>query len=125
MAAQKSLRDLQKEVDEWVRSWGGGYWSPLSNLARLIEEVGELARLINDQFGEKPKKATEPAQELGLEMADILYTLICIANSQEIDLQESFDQVMQKYQTRDKYRYVSKKDDASPRKRGGATGSDE
>lgn len=106
MSEEKSLRELQTEVDDWVQTWGGGYWSPMSNLARITEEVGEVARLLNDQFGEKPKKETEPDQDLGMELADILYAIICLANSQDIDLQESFERMMQKYRTRDKYRYV-------------------
>lgn len=106
MAEDKSLRELQQEVDDWVQSWGGGYWSPMSNLARIVEEVDEVARLLNDQFGEKPKKETEPDQDLGLELTDIMYAIICLANSQGIDLQESFERMMEKYRTRDKYRYV-------------------
>lgn len=105
MGKDKSLRELQQEVDAWVQSWGGGYWSPMSNLARIVEEVGEVARLLNDQFGEKPKKETEPDQDLGMELTDIMYAIICLANSQGIDLQESFERMMRKYQTRDKYRF--------------------
>lgn len=106
MSEEKSLRELQREVDDWVETWGGGYWSPMSNLARIVEEVGEAARLLNDQFGEKPKKETEADQDLGMELTDILYAIICLANSQGIDLQDSFERMMQKYRIRDKYRYV-------------------
>ena len=106
MTDEKSLRQLQREVDEWVRTWGGGYWSPLANLARIAEEVGELARLINDLYGEKPKKPTEPDQDLGMELTDIIYAVICLANSQGIDLQDSFERMMAKYRTRDRFRYV-------------------
>ncbi|MFQ5341983.1 MAG: nucleotide pyrophosphohydrolase [Anaerolineae bacterium] len=108
MADDKSLRELQQEVDEWIQTWGGGYWSPMSNLARIVEEVGEVARLLNDQFGEKPKKAGEPDQDLGMELTDIMYAIICLANSQGIDLQESFERMMEKYRTRDKYRYIER-----------------
>lgn len=106
VAGDKSLREFQQEVDDWIQSWGGGYWSPMSNLARIIEEVGEVARLLNDRFGEKPKKAGEPEQDLGMELTDIMYAIICLANSQGIDLQESFERMMDKYRTRDKHRYV-------------------
>ena len=106
MTDNKSLRELQQEVDDWVQSWGGGYWSPMSNLARMIEEVGEVARLVNDQFGEKPKKPDEAEQDLGMELTDVMYAIICLANSQGIDLQDSFDRMMEKYRTRDKFRYV-------------------
>jgi NTP pyrophosphatase (non-canonical NTP hydrolase) len=107
MSQDKSLRDLQADVDAWVESWGGGYWAPMSNLARMVEEVGEVARLLNDEFGEKPKKATEPEQDLGMELADVMYAIMCLANSQGIDLQDSFERMMEKYRTRDRYRYIS------------------
>ena len=101
----KTMRDWQRVVDQWVRSDGGGYWEPLVNLARIAEEVGETARLLNHLFGPKPKKASEASQELGMELADILFAVICLANSQEIDLQDSFDRVLEKYRVRDKDRY--------------------
>ncbi len=101
----KTIRDWQREVDEWIQSDGGGYWEPLVNLARIAEEVGETARLLNHLFGSKPKKAGEAPQELGMELADILFAVICLANSQGIDLQESFDRVLDKYRVRDKDRY--------------------
>lgn len=110
MTQDKTLRELQQDVDDWVQSWGGGYWSPMSNLARLVEEVGEVARVLNDRFGEKPKKETEPDQDLGMELTDIMYAIICLANSQDVDLQTSFERMMEKYRTRDKYRYVQTPD---------------
>jgi NTP pyrophosphatase (non-canonical NTP hydrolase) len=85
---------------------GWTYWQPLSQLARLAEELGELARIVNHLYGEKPKKPGEAEQELGLEMADILYTMICLANSQGIDLQDAFEQALQKYRMRDATRYT-------------------
>lgn len=84
---------------------GWTYWQPLSQLARLTEELGELARIVNHLYGEKPKKPGESEQDLDLEMADILYTMICLANSQGIDLQGAFEQVLQKYRVRDATRY--------------------
>lgn len=103
----KTLGRFQSEVDAWVQAVGGGYWSPHANLARISEEVGELARLINHLFGPKPKKADEAAQELGEELADIVFAIICLANSQGIDLQESLEQVMAKVWSRDRYRYTA------------------
>lgn len=102
-----TLREAQRVVDAWVHEQAVGYWQPLAQLARLTEELGELARLINHLYGEKPKKAGEPEQELALELADILYTLICLANSQDIDLQHAFEQVIHKYRVRDAGRYGS------------------
>jgi NTP pyrophosphatase (non-canonical NTP hydrolase) len=102
-----TLRDAQALVDAWMRDRGWSYWHPLSQLARLTEELGELARLVNHEFGEKPKKFDEPPQDLALEIADIVYTLICLANSQGIDLQEGLEAVMAKYRARDADRYPS------------------
>src|SRR5918994_5521843 len=96
-----SLRDAQRLVDGWMRERGWGYWEPLSQLARMTEELGELARIVNHLYGEKPKKLDEAEQELGLEMADLLYTMICLANSQRVDLQDALAQVLEKYGTRD------------------------
>ncbi len=72
----KSLAEWQTEVDRWIQTVGGGYWTPHTNLARLAEEVGELARLINHLYGPKPKKPEEPEQTLSEEIADILFVLI-------------------------------------------------
>ena len=101
----KTLKDLQTEVDEWVQKVGGGYWSAHANLARISEEVGELARLVNHLYGPKPKKPTEATQELGEEMADILFAVICLANSEQIDLEASFAGVLAKVWHRDRDRY--------------------
>ena len=102
-----TLREAQRVVDSWVREQGTSYWHPLAQLARLTEELGETARLINHLHGEKPKRADEPEQDLGLELADILYTMICLANSQGIDLQDSFERALAKYRSRDAGRYTA------------------
>jgi len=101
----KTIRELQEDVDQWVQTAGGGYWSPHANLARISEEVGELARLINHIYGPKPKKPTEADQELGEELADILFAVICLANSEGIDLAESIEGVLAKVWRRDGNRY--------------------
>ena len=103
--ANYTLREVQQQVDAWVLEIGKGYWSPHEMLARLVEEVGETSRLINHLYGPKKKKGSEPAQELSGELADILFAVICLANSQGIDLQEAFEQMMSKYSVRDKNRY--------------------
>ncbi len=102
------LKEMQKMVDEWIGQFEEGYWSPLSMLARLAEEVGELAREINHQFGEKPKKPEEPVGDLALELADILFIIICYANSLNIDLSDAFVRVMAKYRHRDTNRWTRK-----------------
>src|SRR5258708_34380730 len=77
-----SFREAQQAVDQWVGQFEQGYFTPLANVARLAEEIGELAREVNHQFGPKPKKPDEPPGSIPLELADILFVVICIANSQ-------------------------------------------
>ena len=101
----KTMQQLQADVDAWIQGPGGGYWSPHVNLARIAEEVGELARLINHQYGPKPKKPEEDSQEMGEELADILFVLICVANSQGIDLETSLQRVLDKVWKRDLHRF--------------------
>jgi ADP-ribose pyrophosphatase YjhB (NUDIX family)/NTP pyrophosphatase (non-canonical NTP hydrolase) len=100
-----TLHSAQRQVDAWIGLHKAGYWHPLANLARLVEETGELARLLNHLFGPKPKKPDEAAQDLGMELADILFTIICIANSQGIDLEAAFAAVLEKIRVRDATRY--------------------
>jgi NTP pyrophosphatase (non-canonical NTP hydrolase) len=101
-----TLAEAQQAVDAWIGQFEEGYWPPLSNLARLVEEVGELARELNHRYGHKPKKPDEPAQDLALELADILFVLVAIANQQKIDLDEAFQRVLAKYRTRDRDRWT-------------------
>ncbi|MGH7503582.1 MAG: nucleotide pyrophosphohydrolase [Longimicrobiales bacterium] len=100
------IADAQRAVDAWVGQFAEGYWPPLSNLARLIEEVGELAREMNHRFGHKPRKPDEPDQDLALELADILFVVIAIANEQKIDLEDAFGRVLDKYRDRDRDRWT-------------------
>ena len=100
-----TLREAQRVIDAWMQEQGWSYWHPLAQLARMAEELGEVARLVNHLYGEKPKKLDEPDQDLGLELADLLYTMICLANSQGIDLQVALERALQKYRTRDATRY--------------------
>src|ERR1044071_366976 len=96
-----SLSESQQRVDAWISRFEEGYFPPLTNLARLTEEVGELAREINHRYGQKTKKKDEPEGDLAMEIADILFVLICIANREEIDLQAAFDRMMEKVERRD------------------------
>jgi NTP pyrophosphatase (non-canonical NTP hydrolase) len=104
-----TLADAQRRVDAWVSQFEEGYFDPLTNLARLAEEVGELAREVNHRFGQKTKKPGEPEGDLGMEMADILFVLICMANREHIDLDAEFDRMMQKVETRDRDRWTKKR----------------
>ena len=103
-----SLKQNQAEVDKWAGQFKVPYWQPHEILARLIEEVGELAREINALYGPKKKKPTEETKELADEMADVLFTIICLANSKGIDLDEGFKHVMDKCYGRDNDRYEKK-----------------
>lgn len=103
-----ALREAQQRVDQWISQYKEGYFPPLTNLARLSEEVGELAREINHRFGFKTKKKEEAEGSVALELADILFVVICLANSQGIDLDQAFDQVMTKVTTRDADRWTKK-----------------
>ncbi|BFH61821.1 nucleotide pyrophosphohydrolase [Paenibacillus azoreducens] len=105
---EKSLAEMQKEVDRYISQFKEGYFSPLSMLARMTEEVGELAREVNHNFGEKPKKSTEEENSIELELGDILFITICFANSLGIDLTEAHDKVMHKFNTRDADRWTKK-----------------
>ncbi|MEG6520935.1 nucleotide pyrophosphohydrolase [Desulfotomaculum sp. 1211_IL3151] len=101
-----SLKDMQRDVDAWIGQFEEGYWHPLSMLARLTEEVGELAREVNHLYGQKPKKEGEPENNLELELADILFIVGCFANSLNIDLDKAFDNMMEKYRQRDSNRWT-------------------
>ncbi|BCG59894.1 MULTISPECIES: nucleotide pyrophosphohydrolase [Paenibacillus] len=108
---EKSLAEIQREVDAYISQFKEGYFSPLSMLARMSEEVGELAREVNHSFGEKPKKADEPENSIELELGDILFITVCFANSLGIDLTEAMDKVMLKFNTRDADRWTKKNTD--------------
>ncbi|NOT07030.1 MAG: nucleotide pyrophosphohydrolase [Gemmatimonadales bacterium] len=103
-----SLTESQQRVHAWISQFEEGYFHPLTNLARLTEEVGELAREINHRFGQKTKKAEEPPGDMAMEIADILFVLICIANREQIDLQAAFDDMMAKVDRRDTSRWTLK-----------------
>src|SRR5690554_5923885 len=95
------LKEIQAEVDRYISQFREGYFPPLVNLARLSEEVGELAREINHLHGPKRRKTDEPEGDLGLELADILFVLTVLANQHSIDLEESFARTLEKYRVRD------------------------
>jgi len=106
-----TLQQLQDTVNQWISQWEAGYWSPLENLARLTEEVGELAREINHDHGPKKKKSTEAESSVAAELGDILFVIVSIANSLDISLDEAMEQTMQKYRVRDADRFERRKDE--------------
>jgi NTP pyrophosphatase (non-canonical NTP hydrolase) len=110
-----SLGDLQAAVDDWITQWDEGYWPPLSNLARLTEEVGELARLLNRVYGAKVPKSGDEADDheaIRRELGDILFVVITLANDLDIDLGEVLTETLDKYEIRDADRWTPRSDDA-------------
>ncbi|MGC6769706.1 nucleotide pyrophosphohydrolase [Enterococcus sp. LJL51] len=108
MQNEKTLEQMQQEVDSYIQQFKTGYFSPLSQLARLTEEVGELAREINHYYGEKPKKIDEQPKTVEEELGDVLFVTMIMANSLDIDLTEVFNRNMEKFNQRDKYRFERK-----------------
>lgn len=103
-----NTKDIQQRVDDYISQFEEGYFSPLSLMARLTEEVGEFAREVNHFHGEKPKKETEQASTIAEELGDIIFVLTCFANSLDIDLSKAFQASIEKIETRDKNRWTRK-----------------
>lgn len=108
MNSAYTTKEIQERVDAYISQFKEGYFSPLSMLARMTEEVGELAREVNHTYGEKPKKASEDANTIEDELGDIIFVMTCFANSLNIDLSEAFEKSMTKFETRDKDRWTKK-----------------
>jgi NTP pyrophosphatase (non-canonical NTP hydrolase) len=104
---EKDLNALQAQVDEWIKTVGVRYFSELTNMAMLTEEVGEVARIIARRYGEQSEKESDKAKDLGDEMADVLFVLICLANQTGINLQEAFEKNMVKKTERDATRHLN------------------
>lgn len=102
------LADYQKQIDDTLQPYAKPYWDPLSQLARIVEEVGEVSRILNHTYGDKPKKVNEEHEKLEDELADILYSVLCLANSQGITLDEPLNRAIAKLETRDKDRFEKK-----------------
>ena len=102
-----TLRESQAVVDEWVRTIGVRYFSELTNTAVLMEEVGELARIMARTYGDQSFKKSDERYDLADEMADILFVLICLANQTGVDLTDAFTKNMEKKTKRDKTRHAN------------------
>lgn len=98
---------LQRTVDDWIKEHGVRYFNELTNTAVLMEEVGELARIMSRQYGEQSFKAGEDASSLGDEMADVLFVLTCLANQTGVDLEAAMVRNLEKKTKRDKDRHHS------------------
>lgn len=101
-----SLKNAQEQVDTWIKTIGVRYFSELTNTAILMEEVGELARIMARKYGEQSFKKSESDHDLGDEMADVLWVLICLANQTGVDLEQAFMKNMEKKTTRDARRHL-------------------
>ncbi len=101
------LNILQKKVDDWIKKYGVRYFNELTNMAQLTEEVGEVARIISRIYGEQSPKKNEKINDLGEELADVLFVLICLANQTGVDLEKAFEEKLNKKTKRDKNRHFS------------------
>ncbi|WP_138989472.1 nucleotide pyrophosphohydrolase [Larkinella sp. C7] len=101
-----TLREAQDTVDEWIKTIGVRYFNELTNMAMLSEEVGEVARIIARRYGEQSEKESDKDKDLGDEMADVLWVLICLANQTGVDLTAAFQKNMEKKTSRDASRHL-------------------
>jgi len=101
-----TISDAQQEVDHWIKTVGVRYFSELTNMAILTEEVGELARIMARTYGDQSFKKSDLAKDLGDELADVLWVLICIANQTGIDLTDALKKNFDKKNTRDSERHL-------------------
>ncbi|TFE03070.1 nucleotide pyrophosphohydrolase [Jeotgalibacillus salarius] len=105
-----TIKDMQKDVDQYISQFKEGYFQPLTMLARMTEELGELSREINHNYGEKPKKNSEDDSTIEEELGDLMFVLVCFANEQGISLEQAHKKVMNKFRTRDKDRWTKKEE---------------
>lgn len=108
MNKEHTLREMQAEVDEYIQQFKAGYFSPLAQMARLTEEMGELAREVNHYYGEKAKKSDEAEKTVAEELGDVFFVALIMANSLDIDMTQVFEENMRKFQQRDAYRFERK-----------------
>ncbi|MDC3402861.1 MAG: nucleotide pyrophosphohydrolase [Flavobacteriaceae bacterium] len=99
------LKDSQLAVDQWIKNHGVRYFNELTNMAQLTEEVGEVARIIARRYGEQSEKESDKQKDLGEELADVVFVVLCLANQTGIDLQEAFDRKLDLKTSRDDQRH--------------------
>ena len=100
------LEVLQNKVNSWIKDYGVRYFDILTNMAQLTEEVGEVARIISRRYGEQSEKKVDANKDLGEELSDVLFVVLCIANQTGVNLQESFDKKIMLKSKRDKERHL-------------------
>ena len=101
------LSEAQKEVDAWIKQYGVRYFNELTNTAILMEEVGEVARIMARRYGEQSEKESDKTKDLGDEMADVLFVLICLANQTDVNLEEVLKKNLEKKTNRDRERHLN------------------
>lgn len=109
MSEDITLREAQRLVDDWIRSYGVRYFNELTNMTILTEEVGELARIMARTYGEQSFKESDKNRDLGDEMADVMWVLICLANQTGVDLTDALRKNIEKKTTRDRDRHINNK----------------
>lgn len=109
MSEDITLREAQHLVDDWIRSYGVRYFNELTNMTILTEEVGELARIMARTYGEQSFKESDKNRDLGDEMADVMWVLICLANQTGVDLTDALKKNIEKKTTRDRDRHINNK----------------
>ena len=100
-----NLKNAQLEVDNWIKNHGVRYFNELTNMAQLTEEVGEVARIISRRYGEQSEKESDKNKDLGEELADVVFVILCLANQTGIDLQAAFDKKLELKTNRDHDRH--------------------
>lgn len=100
------LKEIQKKVDDWIQEYGVRYFDPMTNTAMLMEEVGEVARIMARRYGEQSEKESDKDKDLGDEMADVLFVLVCLANQTGIDLETAVQKNLDKKTKRDNTRHL-------------------
>ena len=95
------LQKAQKTVDDWIKKHGVRYFDVLTNMAQLTEEVGEVARIISRRYGEQSEKESDKSKDIGEELADVIFVVLCLANQTGVDIQKAFDKKMQLKTQRD------------------------
>ncbi|CAM1360713.1 conserved hypothetical protein [Tenacibaculum litoreum] len=104
-----NIQDAQKQVDDWIKNHGVRYFNELTNMAQLTEEVGEVARIIARRYGEQSEKESDKNKDLGEELADVMFVVLCLANQTGVNLQEAFDKKLDIKTKRDHDRHHSNK----------------
>ncbi len=102
-----NLKEIQELVDNWIKKYGVRYYNELTNTAILMEEVGEVARIMARKYGEQSYKETDKEEDLADELADVIFVIVCIANQTNIDLTEAINKNLAKKTNRDKNRHIN------------------